>query len=333
MKRWITSSIFAAFLALLPSYAQEVSYALPSTTLLVKVEIEQEQFFAGPYAEFAKRMLNIDVKKYNDVACHVVSAELGSAVEADPGAWYTCEPENASLLALSAQGLVSLGNNAAPVTWRFPAPAKADFTEAALSSSIKDLTRVEYRQMVTEEGDTLRVPIEHRMRVDKTLEDKAAEAADKVLSLHQERLDIASGNTDASYAGEALAAAIEELKNAEQEYLSLFRGYTVKRTQTAVFEVVPEAGNSVQRYLAFRLTDNGPVTEGTRGVPFYIELEPEPSKGLEGENQDRKKGRPVLYYRIPAICKVTFTQDGKTLLQTRLPIYQLGKESTFPAIK
>ena len=62
MKKRIISC-FALFLSLWPAaLAQEVTYALPSTTLKVQVEVQQEEFFSGPYASYARKFLNMDLQ-------------------------------------------------------------------------------------------------------------------------------------------------------------------------------------------------------------------------------------------------------------------------------
>jgi hypothetical protein len=177
--------------------------------------------------------------------------------------------------------------------------------------------------------------VEHKAIVAKSLEDKASDAADMILVLRRQRLDIATGNTDATYAGEAMAAALEELDRTEREYLALFRGYTVERTLTAHFEVRPLPSQRVQRYLAFRLTEDGPVSGGQEGTPYYVVLQPEALASVpEGEETERKKGKgAILHYRIPAVCEVRLTEDGMPLCEARIPIYQLGKESTLPVVK
>ena len=41
--------------------------------------------------------------------------------------------------------------------------------------------------------------------------------------------------------------------------------------------------------------------------------------------------KPVLaYYRIPAVCTVKLMDGANLLLQSRMPVYQLGQESTLP---
>lgn len=332
MKKTFMSLLLA--LAILPAvHAQEIYYALPSTTLTVNVEVRQENHFAGPYARFAYKLLNMDVQEEDTVTSCVTKVELVPCIEADPKAWFSCDPENATLLSLSAQGLVAFRDKdeAARKQWRFLPPMQADYSRRGLTTPEKEETRIAYRIVQTDTAE-VSVPVEHKVLVEKTLEDKASDAADMILNVRRDRLNIVSGNTDASYSGEAMGAALKELDRIEEEYMSLFRGYSVVRTYTASFDVRPEADAPVQRYLAFRLTDEGPVSDGVKGEPFYIELEPE--MPALPEDMDKRKGKlPQIHYRIPAVCQLRLTRNGITLLETRVPVYQLGIESFLNAIK
>ncbi len=335
MTRRFIAAAAAALVAAVTLPAQEVTYSLPFTTLNLEVEVRQETFFAGPYARFAHQMLNMDVREEDEVSTTVTRVEMVPLVEADPAARYICEAESSTLLALSAQGLVSFGTRQETQRedWRFLPQLRADYSASGITKPTKEVTSITYR-LVEDESGTMQVPVEHKSIVAKSLEDKASDAADMILVLRRQRLDIATGNTDATYAGEAMAAALEELDRTEQEYLALFRGYTVVRTITAHFEVRPLPSQRVQRYLAFRLTEDGPVAGGQEGTPYYVVLQPEELAVPEGEDADRKKGKgPILHYRIPAVCEVRLTEDGIPLCQARVPIYQLGKESTLPVVK
>ena len=254
MKKHIIGSI-ALLLCLWPSArAQEMTYALPSTTLTVEVEVEQTSFFAGPYANYARKFLNMDVKDRDAVSSAITAAQILPRVEADGKALYTTEPDNAALLSLSAQGLVAVQPSAAAGAWRFLPPVNASFP-GSVANPIKEESRVSYKTIQTEDN-IVQVPVEHKVKSAKSMEDMAAEAAEMILSVRKDRLNIVSGNTDASYSGEAMGAALKELDRIEKEYMALFQGYTVKRTFTASFDVVPEQGQHAQRYLVFRLTDN-----------------------------------------------------------------------------
>lgn len=311
--------------------AQEVYYALPRTTLTLEVQARQESFFAGPYAAFAHRLLNLDVKEEDEVRTEVVSARLIPQVEADPSAWFTTEPDNASFLSLSAQGLVSFADKAEgeTVTWHFPAKARASFNNARITDTDKPTTIVEYQSVQTDTG-MVNVPIEHKILVEKTLEDKASDAAEMILQLRKDRMNIITGNTDANFYGNSMEVALKELSRLEKEYMALFEGFTVTRSFTGSFEVIPSAGNRNQQYLAFRLLEDHFTLDGNRGVPYYLHVEPEATKSEEEAASQRRSRNNPLHYRTPVVCKVTLTKDNQTLLSTRVPVYQLGPEGQYP---
>ena len=309
--------------------AQEVYYALPRTTFTVKVEARQESYFAGPYAAFAKQLLNMDVRSKDQVSTVITQASLAPATEADPSAWYTTDPENANLLALSAQGLVSFSEKpeGGLQTWRFPAKASASFNDALATDPEKQTIVIEYQEVQTDTG-MVTMPIEQKVMVEKTLEDRACEAAEVILHLRKERMNIVTGNTDATFYGNSMEVALKEMDRLEKQYMALFEGYTVTKTFNGSFEIVPSAGSQNQRYLVFRLTEDGFADEGTHGVPYYLNLEPESPQQADEDQSNQRRGRTyALRYRIPMVFKVTLTQDSKPLLSARVPVYQLGRES------
>lgn len=328
-KIWI--SLFLALGCAASARAQEVTYALPLTTLTVKVEVQQESFFAGPYAAYAKKLLNLDVREKDAQHCTVTAVELIPGIEADPNALFTCDADNANLLALSAQGLVALQDraDAGRLSWRFLPPADNRFS-GTVTNPDKEETRISYKSVQTEDS-VIQVPVEHKVKQAKSMEDKAAEAAEMVLSVRKDRLNIVSGDTDANYSGEAMNTALRELDRIEEEYLALFCGRSIRQTNVCYFDVIPDPELHVQRYLAFRLTENGPVADGVKGVPYYLELEPQ---SMNFPEDSRPKGKAtVIRYRIPVVCNVRLTQDGKRLVEARVPVYQLGMEAILSQYK
>ena len=171
------------------------------------------------------------------------------------------------------------------------------------------------------------------MVVEKSLEKRAAETADMILKLRQQRLQIVTGDTDATYSGEAMGAAIAELTRLEQEYLMLFIGYSDMQTQKMKFEVLPEAGKENQMYVAFRLSDTAGLVpaDNLSGRPVLMEIVPQTFAQTAVPEEELKNKKEVLaYYRVPAICNVKIMEGANVLLQSRMPIYQLGQESSLP---
>ena len=172
------------------------------------------------------------------------------------------------------------------------------------------------------------------MIVEKSPEKRAAETADMILKIRQQRFQIVTGDTDATYSGEAMGAAIAELTRLEQEYMTLFVGYSEYQTQVMRFEVMPDAERESQMYIAFRLSDSAGLVpaDNLNGRPVVMEIVPQVFAEPEvTEVLDEKSVKPVeAYYRIPAMCTVKLINSGDVIMQTRLPIYQLGRESSLP---
>ena len=324
-------AIAAGLLMAVPAFlqAQTVTYSLPQTTVTVEVDAVQENFFAGPYAPYAKRFLGIDVRETDASRSYVKEVRLVTRVEADPKARYSVDTKGVEdrFLALTSQGLVSFQDKleAGDLVWRFNPQPEADFGTKGVTSQTRTETRTIWKEVETDTA-FVRVPVEEAYQVQKTPEMKAQEAADMVLKARKERFNISIGNTDATFSGEALGAALAELDRVEKEYLTLFTGYTVSREQHGSFDVVPSPEDRMYRYPAFRLSNrDGLVAEGAGSV-YNLEFEPT----QVADPAPAKDTRNVIHYRIPAVCNVTLTNGGKVLFESRIPVYQLGLESLYP---
>ena len=308
--------------------AQTVTYSLPQTVVTVEVDAVQESFFAGPYAPFAKKFLGIEVRQTDATRSYVKEVRLITRTEGDPAARFSTDIKGAEdrFLALTSQGLVSFQDKleAGDLIWRFNPQPEADFGSKGMTSATRSEVRTTWKEVQTDTAFT-RIPVEETYQVEKTPEMKAKEAADLILKARQERFNISTGNTDATFSGEALGAAIAELDRVEKEYLTLFTGYTVSREQSGSFDIVPSG--STRRYTAFRLNGKeGIVTDGT-GTVYSLEFSPEEVSDPQTALRDTKN---VVHYRIPAVCNVRLTTGGRTLFESRIPVYQLGLEVLYP---
>lgn len=313
-----------------------VTYSLPSTTLVLDVEAMRESFYAGPYARYAEKYLGIKVRQKDEVKWQITKMSLTPKVEADLSRRYTLAvKKNApdfSFLKLSSAGLVAFadGNMGGGQTWRFPVSGSADFADKGVSSNLKSEATTLYRNEKTESAYN-RVSVQQNMVVEKSLEQKASEAAQMIVTLRQQRLQIVTGDTDATYSGEAMGAAIEELTRLENEYMSLFMGYSDFQTQSMSFDVVPSADRESQMYMAFRVSDTAGLVpaDNLSGKPVVMEIIPQeiaqPAAGVQPASKVQ-----TVNCLIPAICTVKVKDGSELLIQSRVPVYQLGVLTTMP---
>ena len=315
-----------------------LTYSLPSTTITLDVEAVQEKFYAGPYAKYAEKYLGIKARQKDETTFQITEICMVPLLEADQNRRYTVNVKkgqiDATFLKLSASGLVSFSdaNFGDASVWRFPTETQGDFSGKGVSSNLTSEATTLYRNSKTESAYN-RVAVQQSMVVEKSPEQKAAETAAMILKLRQQRLQIVTGDTDATYSGEAMGAAIEEITRLEKEYMTLFVGYSDFQQQKMRFDVIPQQGLESQMYVAFRLSDAAGLVpaDNLSGKPIVMEIvpqtfaDPQVSSAMLGSAKDVQ-----VYYRIPAICTVKIMDGANLLLQSRMPIYQLGKESSLP---
>lgn len=317
-----------------------VTYSLPSTTLVLDVEAVQENFYAGPYARYAEKYLGIKARQKDETVWQITQVSLTPVVEADLARRYslalTAEDADLSFLKLTSAGLISLsdGGYGLPQNWRFPVDGGADFSDKGVSSNLKSEATTLYRND-RRESQFSKVSVQQNMVVEKTLEQKAAEAAQTIIRLREQRLQIVTGDTDATYSGEAMEAAVNELTRLENEYMSLFVGYSDFQTQKATFDVVPSADRESQMYVAFRISETaGPVpSDNLSGKPVVMEIVPQTVAVIEPEDPKAAKKAAKLQkvnYLIPAVCTVKIKDGSELLIQSRVPVYQLGVLASMP---
>ena len=336
MRRFLLSAALVLLAGLGAAAQGTVSYCLPRTTLTLTVTVERESFFAGPYARYAQKYLGITVPQNDAVRFEILEMTLTPSLEADPSARYTVSAKAAEkLLTLTQQGLVSTGLGDIPesTTWRFSGRNDKDFSGRDVNSNLTSVSTTLYKR---ERSDTSfnRVAVHQNRVVSKPLDQRAEEAAEKLLELRETRLDILSGNTEGDFSGEALGAAVREIAALEQEYLSMFTGYSIRECQTLSFDLIPGAGAKRSVQVAFRLSEEEGLlpADNLSGQPFTIEYDPEPGTGDDEVPDPKWKGEYVRY-RIPTVCRIRISDGVKSYLTARIPIAQKGRTGLIPVSK
>ena len=97
------------------------------------------------------------------------------------------------------------------------------------------------------------------------------------------------------------------------------------------FDITPSAGNKNQSCTAFRISDSKGLLPASSGegkaytIEFTTEEDSVPEVAVE-----RSKENSTIHYRIPAISLCRLKNGSEILIESRIPVYQLGRESLFP---
>lgn len=307
-----------------------VSYALPQTVLVFDVQAEKETFHAGPYAKYSKKYLGVDARFADETSYKVARVTVTPFIEADPEARYTVTlskgMSSTLFLQMTTQGLISVsdGSFGDESVWRFPTKQGADFASRGINSNLTSESATLYQK-----SSSSKVLVQQNMVVEKTDEKKAQEAADMIFKLRNTRVQIVTGDTDANYSGEAMRAALDELTRLEQEYMSLFIGYSDYEMQEKRFDYVP-VNDGKGMGVAFRLSDTDGLlpADNMSGKPYFLQIAPETILATADAKNAARKGTGLMY-RVPAICSVKLTDGVNSLMQGRFPIFQLGLEKQY----
>ena len=319
-----------------------VIYSLPQTSVMLTVVAEKEIFVAGPYAQYAQKYMGSEARTVDQVTYTLKSIDLAPYLEADPNTRIALNLSGkgtaaANFLQLCSQGLIVTSDSytGKPESWRFPSIANNDvFAGKDVEGNLTSATTTLYKTVNTAEGFQ-RVAVSQSQVVEKSLEKKAQETANTIFALRKSRMQIITGDTDATYSGEAMQAAISEITRLEQEYMSLFYGTSTTSIQTMNFDVVPNSKTANQMYVAFRISESEgllPPNE-VAGRPIVLVLNyDKPAEVTTGGVASGAKAvaAGTVYYRVPVVATARIMDGSQTLLQTRIPIYQFGQTVSFP---
>ena len=342
MKRILILAAALLPLSLLCARAEDdpagtISYALPQTSISFEVSAVQEKFFAGPYAKYAQKYLGVQARQEDATTFTVSSVKITPYIEADQNSRYVVtfsgKGAASSFLKMTSQGLVAVtdGNFGEESAWKFTLGGDADFSSKGVSSNFTSTTTTLY-QKSSSENAAGKIAVQQDMVVEKSPEKKAQEAANMIFSLRKTRIQIVTGDTDATYSGEAMASVLSELERLEAEYMTLFVGYTQVQTQTKTFDVIPDNSSKSHVFVAFRLSDTEGLlpSDNMGGKPYIVELKEQTIGEAHTDLKSSARKGGAIMYRIPAICTLKLTDGVNCLLQTRVPVYQYGVDKSYP---
>ncbi len=303
------------------------------------LEVEHTQVVPGPYSQFAQRLLGIEgVPQEGRSEWVIVSVDVTTRSEADPNALFVVLPHPNSrfdFLSLSPYGIVIptsdanfSGSKSATLTPMQP-PTFELFTDRSPTPFISS-ERTTHISRVFQDSAFVRVPVHKTMVVERTLEEKAREAAEFIFSLRKRRFDLLAGDADFIADGKAVEPILQEIQRLEQQYLMLFTGRRNTTRMSQTFDFTPTGSDAESAILCRFAPTKGivPASDLSAG-PILLSITPEQQwKGLEALTKlsmERDAIRPdALYYRLPVPVMIRITQGNSELYSQRLKSYQHG---------
>lgn len=329
---------------------QGIFYALPNTLIKVDVKVLKTEYIAGPYSEYAAKYLDLkDVNTSDYNVYEIADVKLSTVGVPDPEQVYFAEiTDKAAKEGKSVLFSLSSSGMAMDLAGNLPGKPLKNYAALTISAdaSREDLFRYLAETNLFEQFDTIiqkvvvdTVTVEkkylERNWVEKSDEDKALEAANKISHIREARFNLLTGYQEIPYEADALAYMDEQLKKMEAEYLSLFTGLTFQKHLVYSITVNPardDAGTSIPVFVFSErsgIKDAGAA--GGEKVSLGIE-----SMGDFGtlrsitSQRNSSGGDRGFFYRIPVMARVRLNISTDLNVEGVFPISQLGTVSFLP---
>jgi hypothetical protein len=310
-------------------------YALPQTVIDIDVTAEETTVVPGPYAKYAEKYLGIEhVPLKTEKKFVIENMLIHRHNEADPDFIYAVQgmqnPYVYPALASLIKDSLILGNAdfAYHAVNYYAQSLNADkvlFTDLSMKRNFEAEKKVEV-SLISPDSGSISAPRGIALK-EKTLEQKAEEAANLLIRLKKRRFKLVSGQYPNLPDGQSISDALQELSRIENEYLALFIG---KSSQTKVhrsFQYLPLAGKVKDRVVLFGFSASEGIVgpDESNSIPVILELTAaNKTKGLLKYYVPQPE-KSTLYYRIPdQVAIKLYAGEDALWAEGTFPVYQCG---------
>jgi hypothetical protein len=331
-----------------------VYYSLPKTAITVEVTVNKIYKIKGPYSDYANKYLGLsNVIKENATSYSLSDIQLKSSSIPDADQCYfvsipkRCHKSNGLFLKLSESGIIYSINDFA---MNKPAFKTDTSTIESLEDAIENSNQLFYKSNFAATVDTIiekvnfdTITVEKKVLRktlnEKTLEQKAKDAADFIIKVKENKFNLLTGYSEVAYSKETIEYMNDQLAKLETEYLNLFTGITVTHQLKYYYTYIPANTESKTYLPLFRFSAKEGIvdTSSYYGESVYMRIDRFGSTKQTASYEKAKINPDAkvhgFYYRIPEYAKVSMILNDKVRSEANLLINQFGAVCELPAGK
>ncbi len=323
-------------------------YTLPHNVLTIDLEITEIQTIRGPYFEYAEKYMGIkDAPQINKAEYFISGSDLSVFAEPDSNNIYfifpNCKNKISSISLTNSGILASINTEATEVLEQ---EISKNLTQNYLPFHSKIFTELSQKDYFKEHIDTIwkqvkvdtnfvRVPVQKKTIEALTFEDKAKETAHHIMRSRKRLFKLLSGAYDKIPAINSVNDIVKELKNEEEEYISLFIGKTFTRKYNYRYYYNPDVQDCGKRKeIAFFDSKKGIFNEKTsnsQSIMLEINNNGTLSKlDTAFSKFNKASNNKGIVYRVPEFATFSLFVGENLLIEKQIPISQFGVLCTLP---
>jgi hypothetical protein len=331
---------------------QGLYYALPRNVVTIDIRVTKTNWISGPFSIYAAKYLGINDAILSSYTTYELSdIIINTYAEPDPQQYYFVDISKLGtrgkqniMLGLSESGLIQDLNDNSDQTVLKEKMEMLNRNTIDYSQTFKYFAGVNLiekidtvvEKVTTDTSTELRTSFK-RSLVEKSMEQRAKEAAEYLDKIKTQRLDILTGAQEVAYSGDAVRYMSEQLTSMEQEYLRMFTGIVQTETLQYRYYYLPESEVFSASVPLFYFSKTAGIVQDkqpqTEMVYIFIERAGN-TTGLEkfsekkGFQENKSNG---FYYRIPEYAKFTIKEGPKLKAEASFLISQFGVVVNLPA--
>jgi hypothetical protein len=306
-----------------PGQQNGLYYSLPQTMLKLDFVIEETQLEKGPLSDYASNYFEMeDYVEYETTEYRLLDVKMSSVASPDPNALFF-------VTLTSARGGSKLQFDMMPNgIIRSVGVGNDTETEEQKAAPVQEKPRCCREENDYGEGFV------GLMSAGKTNAMLAKEVADKIAEIRKAKFYLISGDVEMASNPETFNAMYKKLDAMEKEYTSLLLGKRVTKKMVKTVYVIPNKEIPTQSVAKFSETDG--LTVGTSGSGSVITVQTLSLNTTAAINAPSQSAIELMsyenkvFYRLPEMANVRVVFDGRTLLEERLIVNQLGVLLTAP---
>ena len=299
-----------------PGQQNGLYYSLPQTMLKLDFVMEETQLEKGPLSDYAGNYLDmLDPVEYDSKEYKLLAVKMSTVATPDPNALF----------------FVTVGSVRGGSKTQFDLTPDGIIRSVGMSSLAGDEQTIEIPEFVENEviGEVSNsVGFLGLNTAGKTNAQLAKEAVDKIEEIRKAKFYLISGDVEMASNPETFNAMYQKLETMEKAYMSLLVGNRTTKQVVRTVYVVPDKEVTTQTVAKF--SETGGLSMGTEGSGKVITVQTlsmnttaainAPSQSaVESMNYENK-----VFYRVPEMANVKVMLDGKTLVEDRVLVNQLG---------
>lgn len=306
-----------------PGQNNGMYYSLPQTMLRLDFIIEETHLEKGPLSDYAANFYEMtDAVDYEATEYRLLDVRMTPVASPDPDALFFVTMANArgggkvqfDVLPNGIIHGVGIGDAPQPEGPRPMFRPEPPCPELDLGNENRGFIEL--------------------MTAGKTNAQLAKEIADKIEEIRKAKFYLISGDVEMASNPETFNAMYQKLDELEQEYLSLIVGKRVTKKVVKTVYVIPNKETPTQTVAKFSETEG--LTEGTGGTGSVITVQTlslNTTAAINAPSQSAVESMTYenkVFYRVPETANVRVMINGRTILEDRLVINQLGALLTAP---